>query len=147
MYRRRVNVRGIIYRNGELFVQRLKKDGIEYEYWSTPGGGIDDGEDLLSGLKREMIEETGVKPVIGKLLMTQQFYDGEKEQLEFFFHIENHTDYETLDLDATSHGHLEVAEYAFVNPKSHHILPANLCSLDIQSLIDGSLPPQIISEL
>ena len=49
------------------------------------------GESLLDGLRREMIEETGVKPEIGKLLFVQQFADtnssskhGDCEQLEFF---------------------------------------------------------------
>ena len=147
MYTRRINVRGIIFKDGKLFVQRLKKNGVEYDYWCTPGGGLDDGEDLLAGLKREMIEETGVTPVIGKLLFIQQFHDGEKEQLEFFFHIENADDYETLDLDATSHGHLEVAEHAFVDPKTNHILPQDIQEIDITGYISGSLPPLIMSHV
>jgi uncharacterized protein with ACT and thioredoxin-like domain len=53
-----------------------------------------------------MIEETGIAPKIGKLLFIQQFDDGEKEHLEFFFHIENVEDYEIVDLEATSHGTL-----------------------------------------
>ena len=54
------------------------------------------GEGLLDGLRREMIEETGVKPEIGKLLFIQQFAEsgeqsahGPNEQLEFFFLITN----------------------------------------------------------
>lgn len=30
-----------------------------YEDFSLPGGGIDDGEDKIEGMKRELIEETG----------------------------------------------------------------------------------------
>ena len=66
---RRVTVRGIIIKDGKLFAQRLnKKGGGVNDYWCTPGGGLDDGESLYDGLTREMIEETGVKPVIGRLL-------------------------------------------------------------------------------
>ncbi|MBM3210137.1 NUDIX domain-containing protein [Candidatus Saccharibacteria bacterium] len=88
---RRVNLRGIIYKDGKILCQRLKSgsDGIERDYWCTPGGGIDFGESLHEGLTREMIEETGIKPEIGNLLFVSQFHDGEKEQLEFFFHIKN----------------------------------------------------------
>lgn len=46
MYKRRVNVRGIIYKDGKIFAQKLKSkvNSTENNYWSTPGGGMDDGE-------------------------------------------------------------------------------------------------------
>ena len=91
--RRRVNVRGIIINeNGEIFCQQLTaNNGKGRNFWCTPGGGLEMGESLLDGLRREMIEETGVKPEIGKLLFIQQFAEsgeqsahGPNEQLEFF---------------------------------------------------------------
>jgi ADP-ribose pyrophosphatase YjhB (NUDIX family) len=147
--RRRVNVRGIIFKDGTLLAQQLTpaSDGTVREYWCTPGGGIEDGESLHEALHREMIEETGVVPQIGRLLFIQQFHDGTKEQLEFFFHIENAEDYETIDLAATSHGLQEVAHVAFITPATVTLLPAFLTSLDIQSYIDTPLPVRIESEL
>ena len=86
---RRVNLRAVIFKDGKLFCQRLKNSHTlhDSDFWCTPGGGIDFGESLYEGLTREMIEETGVKPVIGNILFIQQFMDGEREQLEFFFHV------------------------------------------------------------
>ena len=148
-FRRRINVRGIIFKDGKLLAQQLTpgSDGIVRNYWCTPGGGLDDGESLHQGLQREMIEETGIAPKIGKLLFIQQFHDGTKEQLEFFFHIENPEDYETIDLTATSHGVAEIANVTFVEPANTTLLPQFLTGLDIQSYINETLPVRIESEL
>jgi 8-oxo-dGTP diphosphatase len=44
---------------GVLLVRNLRRGGLED--WSTPGGVIDDGDaDLLTGLTREVEEETGL---------------------------------------------------------------------------------------
>ncbi len=142
--KRRVNVRGIIINDkGELFCQRLtarNEDGRNF--WCTPGGGLDPLESLTDGLRREMIEETGVEPVIGSLLFIQQFAEsgensahGPNEQLEFFFYITNWQDYETINLEATSHGVAEIAECGFVDLKTTHILPAKLREMDLDVVI------------
>ena len=54
--RRRVNVRGIIINNkGEIFCQKLTANtGKGHDFWCTPGGGLEMGESLLDGLRREM---------------------------------------------------------------------------------------------
>lgn len=111
-------------------------------------------ESLLDGLRREMIEETGVAPDIGKLLFIQQFAEsgeqsahGPNEQLEFFFHITNWQDYETIELENTSHGDLEISKCGFVDPKSTYILPRYLTEVDFDWLVDETTPVQILSEL
>ena len=146
---RRVNVRAIIVKDGKLFCQKLKNSHTlhDSEFWCTPGGGIDFGESLHEGLIREMVEETGVKPVIGNLLFIQQFMDGEREQLEFFFHVTNADDYEILDLANTSHGDIEVAECAFVDPTTAVILPAFLTTLNLDEVISNSTPIYVTYEV
>ena len=64
--------------------------------------------------------------------------DGDREQLEFFFHVTNADDYETLDLASTSHGDIEVAECAFVDPKTTDIKPDFLTTIDIDAAIASS---------
>lgn len=142
---RRINVRAIIVKDGKLFCQRLKKSHTLHgkEFWCTPGGGIDFGESLHEGLTREVIEETGVKPVIGDLLFIQQFMDGEREQLEFLFHVTNAEDFKTLDLSSTSHGGIEVAECKFVDPKITVIKPDFLTEIDLESAVLNSSPTLI----
>jgi len=135
---RRINVRGIIYKDGKIFAQRLHDNNGKF--WSTPGGGLDPGESLIAGLHREMIEETAVAPKIGKLLFIQQFDDGVKEQLEFFFLIENADDYSAVNLALASHGELEVDECEFIDPKTEVILPAFLQKVDMKEYTEHDRP-------
>ena len=154
--RRRVNVRGIIINNkGEIFCQKLTANSDKgRDFWCTPGGGLEMGEGLLDGLRREMIEETGVKPEIGKLLFIQQFADtnssskhGDCEQLEFFFLITNWQDYQNIDLEKTSHGVEEVAECGFVDPKTARILPSYLTEFNLDQLVNKLTEVPVLSEL
>ena len=148
MTTRRVNVRGIIYKNGKLLVTKFRQeDDSESEHWGTFGGGLDIGESFAVGLHREMIEETGIAPEIGNLLFMQQFNDGEKEHLELFFHITNVEDYSNISLAETSHGLLELTRFEYLDPKTSYIMPAFLSTLDIQEYINGTNPVYIHNEL
>jgi ADP-ribose pyrophosphatase YjhB (NUDIX family) len=51
--------------------------------WDLPGGGLEASEDLISGLRREVLEETGIQDFqIDRLLtVTEGFYPEETGQL------------------------------------------------------------------
>ena len=148
MYQRQIAVRGIIYKDGKIYAQRLiDKNGNESDFWSTPGGRIEDNESLLGCLEREMIEETGVKPQIGNLIIVQQFQDGDHEKMEFFFHIKNAEDYEEIDLANISHGTTEVSKHEFIDPKTESLKPDILRNIDIEQCIDNAEPTVVISYL
>lgn len=148
---RRITTRGIIINDkGEVFAQRLKGEDGGKPYVCTPGGGLEQGEDLLDGLRREMIEETGIAPEIGPLLFIQQFVDTDRdglEFLEFFYHVTNWRDYESIDLGSTSHGDIEVHECGFVNPAGSVLLPKFLQEIDLPTFIAAKQPAQIYSYL
>lgn len=149
MKERRITVRGIVLKRGRLLAQRLKpgSDGKIKNYWATPGGGLEPGESLYEGLRREMIEETGVEPKIGKLLFIQQYEDERKEFIEFFFHIENPEDYHTIDLTKTSHGEIEIEHVEFIEPSKQFIMPVFLQDYDIANAIKNETPVYISDNL
>jgi len=136
MQNRRVAVRAIIIKDDKLLSVRLKKypgrisdDG--QDFWCTPGGGVDIGEPLIPALERELIEETGIRPIVGQLLYIQQFQHKDWEHLEFFFHVTNTEDYENINLEATTHGAIEIAEIKLINPTTYNVLPAFLTKQNI----------------
>lgn len=149
---RRITVRAIVLHEGKLLGVRLKAykkhlENRKNDYWCLPGGGLDEGEALLDGIRREMIEETGITPVIGNLLYIQQFaYDG-KDYLEFFFHITNAEDYMHIDLSKASHGEIEIEEIDFIDPAKKHILPEFLSTEDLETVAISGGPARIISRL
>jgi ADP-ribose pyrophosphatase YjhB (NUDIX family) len=150
METRRIAPRAIIFKDGKLLCQQLTPgaDGKARAYWCTPGGGLDIGEPLEAGLHREMIEETGIAPRIGRLLFIQQFSeDSKKEQLEFFYLVENPEDYEIIDLAGTTHGELEIENVEFIDPKTENVLPAFLQTIDIQKYIDIVQPVLFHNEM
>lgn len=102
---RRVAVRGIVILDGKILCARLKpyRHADASTYWCTPGGGVEEGDALIPTLEREMIEETGIPPKIGRLLYIQQYVFKGQEQLEFFFKIDNPKDYLNIDLSKTTH--------------------------------------------
>lgn len=147
---RRISVRGIVLHEGKLLCVRLKayKEHLKRDnsYWCLPGGGLDEGEALIDGVKREMLEETGVEAQVGDLLYVQQFTHGEKDYLEFFFHITNTQDYLNIDLANSTHGEVEIEEIDFIDPKTVRVLPEFLATENLAKQASGE-PAKVISRL
>jgi len=55
----RRSARGILLRNDEILLLYSKR----YNDYSFPGGGVEVGEDLTVGLKRELLEEAGAQDI------------------------------------------------------------------------------------
>jgi len=56
-----------------LLLVRFVDPGNSEEWWATPGGGLDPGEDLEAGLRRELREETGLEGFgLGRVVWTRR---------------------------------------------------------------------------
>lgn len=145
---RRINVRAIIYKDGQILaVKHLGEDGEAAPYYAIPGGGLDPHESLQDGLRREIMEELGIKAIVGSLLFIQQFHSrrvGYEEELEFFFAIENPEDFTELDISSTSHGSVELAVCEFVDPRQVTIFPRFLSAVDLDEYFSRPQPVHIV---
>lgn len=62
--RTRIGAKGLIVRRGRvLLVEERRPDGSAF--WTLPGGGVERGESLLEGLRRELDEELACAVSVG----------------------------------------------------------------------------------
>ncbi len=83
----RTTARGIILRGEEILLMYTKY----YNDYSFPGGGVDSKEDLITGLKRELMEETGAQDieVIAELGYIDEYRPHYKEEYDLI-HMESY---------------------------------------------------------
>lgn len=113
-----IKVRGVIINENKLLIVKHKQS----QFMALPSGHLEFGEDIINCLKRELVEELGVKPEIGRLLYINTFID-KYEYVEFFFEIKNGKEYLNIDKLERTHAH-ELAEILWVSPSDNvSILP------------------------
>ncbi len=113
-----IKVRGIIVHEGKLLIVKHLGTG----FIALPGGHLDFGEDVIACIKRELVEELGVVPEVGRLLYINTFID-KNEFIEFFFEVKNGIDYLHIDELERTHAH-ELAEIFWISPEDDiEILP------------------------
>jgi 8-oxo-dGTP diphosphatase len=83
----RVRVCGVCIENEQILLVCHRPILGEKDYWSPPGGGIDEGESATEALKREFLEETGFKIEVGELLKTREFIKAPLHAIELYFSV------------------------------------------------------------
>lgn len=117
-----VRCRGVILDNGELLVAAHPG----HNYYALPGGKLEFGEDPISCMKRELIEELGIDPQIGRLLYVNSFASGDVQTVEFLFEILNSGDYRDYEKYERTHA-FELAGLEWIKPEnSKELLPKKL---------------------
>ncbi len=105
--------RAIIFNEGELLVVRHAADD---DYVALPGGHLEWGEGIQDCLKREIIEELGIEPIMGSLQYVNVFTEKDSVQsIEFFFEITNAKGYRKYLQSERSHAY-ELSEVLWVRP-------------------------------
>jgi ADP-ribose pyrophosphatase YjhB (NUDIX family) len=107
-----IRTRGIIVHEGKLLGVKHPHDT---SYCALPGGHLEWGEDIKECLRREMVEELGIVPEIGRLLYINNFVGDANQSIEFFFEITNSQDYLNIGQLKTTHAY-EIAEVCWLEP-------------------------------
>ena len=69
-----IAVKGLIIHDDKaLIIKRRPDDVHQASAWDIPGGRLDEGEDPFSGLKRELLEETGLSVSVKEPLAVNHF--------------------------------------------------------------------------
>jgi len=115
-----IKVRGVIVHDNKLLIVKHK----ESQFMALPGGHLEYGEDVITCLKRELVEELGVLPEIGRLLYINTFFnDNKTEYVEFFFEVKNGEEYLNIEELERTHAH-ELAEILWISPSDNiNMLP------------------------
>ena len=61
-----------VTRDGQAVLIRQYRHGVQDVLWEIPGGIVEDGEDPLEGIRRELLEETGYSS--SKIVQVSKFY-------------------------------------------------------------------------
>ena len=116
-----IKVRGAIMHDSKLLIVKHFGTG----FMALPGGHLKYREDVITCLKRELVEELGVMPEIGRLLYINTFIEDKNstEYVEFFFEVKNGKDYLNIEKLERTHAH-ELSEILWVSTDSDiEILP------------------------
>ena len=107
-----VRCRAVIINEGKLLTVRHTGKN----FLALPGGHLEFGEGPKECVHREVVEELGIVPVVGRVMYINTFVDGDsKQSIEFFFEIKNSAEYVDLENTHRSHAH-EIDQYVWVSP-------------------------------
>lgn len=125
-----VRTRGIILDEGELLVVKHSHD---HNYYALPGGHLEYGESVIECIEREIKEELGIKPKIGKLLYVHDFIDKEEgvQSVEFFFEIVNAYEYRNIDGLERTHAH-EIVDFIWAKRTGEEIILPEVINIDFK---------------
>ncbi|HWA31928.1 MAG TPA: NUDIX hydrolase [Candidatus Paceibacterota bacterium] len=118
-----IRSRGIILNEGKLL---LVRNTSSQKHTSLPGGKLEWGEDAVECLKREIEEELGIQPAVGRLLYIHTYTEGSTQAMEFFFEVTNGGDYVNRADQKPTHAH-EISEVIWAGPGDEvNLLPEAL---------------------
>jgi len=113
-----IRCRGIIVHDEKILTVKHK---IDSGFYALPGGHLEWGESVQECMKREIIEELGITPKIGRLLYVRNFVEENKQSIEFFFEILNSASFLKINDLGGTHRH-ELVEICWIGKNDSKII-------------------------
>lgn len=80
-----VGVGGVVVEEGKVVLVRRGREPLRGE-WSLPGGLVETGEELEQALRREILEETGLKVRVGERVeVLERIHRDEQGRVQFHY--------------------------------------------------------------
>lgn len=98
-----VSCRGVIVEGDKMLLVENRKN--ENDFYCAAGGRMEFDENPRQTVEREVYEELGVKPQIGRLLYINTFNDGKTQVVDFLYEILNYADYKDIEKLNGTHSH------------------------------------------
>lgn len=89
-YRNKVRTRacGILLKDDAVLLTELLSPVTGTLIWTPPGGGVEFGERIQETVKREFLEETGLKVEVKELLHVNEVIQNQHHAIELYFKVE-----------------------------------------------------------
>jgi len=81
----RLRVCGILFKEDAILLAEHSGIGEKGRLLIPPGGGVEFGESVQDALKREFLEETGIRIRVDELLTIHEYIEPPLHAVEFFF--------------------------------------------------------------
>lgn len=76
----------VVCKDKILLLYRAEKEEQPFT-WGQPAGGVESGEELVTAMQRELLEETGLQAPIGHLQSLGPVYVRSDKGRDFLFHM------------------------------------------------------------
>ncbi len=83
----RLRVCGILRHDRQVLLVNHRLLNEDHIFWNFPGGGLEKGEDIASGLQREFREETHLDVSVHELAYIHQHISGKLHGVELYFRV------------------------------------------------------------
>lgn len=80
-----ITSRAFIFSEKKILLCRQKNPFRDY--WTLPGGSVEEGETILDCISREITEEIGVVLEINQMLFIRELIDSSRHRIEFYFSV------------------------------------------------------------
>lgn len=83
----RLRVCGVLCHDHHVLLLNHRLLNEDHIFWNFPGGGLEKGEDIISGLQREFREETHLEVSVHELVHIHQHISGKLHGVELYFRV------------------------------------------------------------